>query len=261
MIDDPFLFWWPVDQEGYKIERKPRLRGLLAIVGDEPAEEDSWIRAVGGPPRYYRPLDEDGLWLKFGKTCTTIDGVLQFANQYGLLGFSGFARPGEFSMFGLFGEETASDFATPRTALEVGTGFVQSGAIIVDEFFRTAALLEQVAARLGNRDREGAASLFRWRAPKMSVVVVPAAKGRAAFAWKFVPNSLGDALLYQAAEAVVADRKYRRCRNEECTNWFRLGPHNSKHGPMTITERREFCSDRCRVAYARRQKKEATVDA
>src|SRR4030081_2101814 len=91
-MDDPFLFLWPVDQEGYKIERTPRFRGLLAVA----AGEDSCIARMGGPPRYYRPLDEEGLWLKFAKTCTTVDGVLQFANQYGLLGSSGFARPGEF---------------------------------------------------------------------------------------------------------------------------------------------------------------------
>jgi len=79
--------------------------------------------------------------------------------------------------------------------------------------------------------------------------------------YKLFPVSLRDALLHQAGEAISGNRSFRRCRNEGCLNWFRLGPHDASEGRKTYTARREFCSDRCRVSSARRQKKEAAANA
>ena len=79
----------------------------------------------------------------------------------------------------------------------------------------------------------------------------------------FVPLTLRDALLHQAGLAITGNRRFRRCRNQGCANWFRLGPQLKRTGGVarSFTARREFCSDRCRVAHARRQRREATAHA
>jgi hypothetical protein len=226
----PFLFPWLVDQGGYKTERVTRRFGGLLDLGENAAGEEFIVIApAGGLLRYYSPLDEEGLWLQFAETCTNLDGVLLFANKYGVL--------------------------------NSGANLDQPGKTALTEFINTAATLKEIARRLEARDREGAAELFHIReAPVMRVFVFPAGQpGK--FEWRFVPQSLRDALLYQAAEAISGDRQFRRCRNPECSNWFRLGPHKLAERRGTYTARREFCSDRCRVASARRKKKGAPAHA
>jgi len=229
-MDDPFLFPWPVAQDGYKIERAPRYQGLL---GYEPIGEDLFIAPIGGLPRYYNPLAEDGLWRQFAATCTTDAGVLRFANKYGVL--------------------------------TAGNSFEQPGKTHLDEFLKLSFQLREIAGRLEKRDRQGAAERFYigrdLSTPVMHVFPFPSEKQRGSFELRFVPKSLRDALLYQAVDAIAGNRQYRRCRNEECPTWFRLGPHKTKEGNKTFSARREFCSDRCRVAAARRAKKGALANA
>ena len=87
MAGDPFRFPWPVDQGGYKIERVPRRPpGLLDLGKNSAGEEIIFIAPAGGLPRYYNPLDKEELWLQFAETCSNLDGVLRFANEYGVLG-------------------------------------------------------------------------------------------------------------------------------------------------------------------------------
>jgi hypothetical protein len=53
--------------------------------------------------------------------------------------------------------------------------------------------------------------------------------------------------LLQAAQAITGNLHFRRCAN--CSTWFRYGSGTSH------TVRRQFCSDRCRVAWARSSKR------
>jgi hypothetical protein len=234
---DPFLFSWSVDQAGYDIRRVvPRgLFGAPASVLGLP-EYDA-IVPRGGPERGYRALEEEGLWRRFAETCRTADGALSFANEYGLL------------------ELPPSELAEQGVPL--------------NDFLIVAERLFRVAERLDAGDRLGACNAF-YRGgtatlgaalPKMYAMPFPTNPGSDHFEYRLMPATLRDALLNQAIEALLRNRRFRRCRNEQCLNWFRLGPHSARDGGKTYTARREFCSDRCRVAFARRHKKESVAHA
>ena len=208
---DPFTFDWPVDQDGYVLnlvapeEREADLEKGVLLAGGKKDQ----ITAKGGPLRYYRPLENEGLWRRFGETCISLDGVMRFVSEFGLL----------------FGERD-----NPHSVLE------------------WAEQIRNIAARVDKGDRQDAADLLNERPP--SIVEILAWNDRGArFETRLVPYNLRDALRHQAAETISGNRRWRRCRKEGCPQWFRLGSGAS-------TERREFCSDRCRVASARSHKHE-----
>jgi hypothetical protein len=212
---DPFKLVWPVDQAGYEIAR---------VTPQEPpglgqARECEVVRAKGGPPRYYWPLEDEALWLSFAERCTDAAGIIAFANEFGLPGI-------------------VRDGLKDR----------------VDDIIETAALLRRIGQQLQGGDRLAATLLF----PHTGLPNVKEAvfwfDDRPEFL--VVPLCLRDALLHQAALAITANHRFRRCRNEGCVNWFRLGRAQPR-GKPAYTARREFCSDRCRVASARRQKRKA----
>jgi hypothetical protein len=208
VVKNPFVFEWPVDQHGYEIEHaKGDDRGTLL----SSVTLDS-IRPAGGPPRYYRPLEEHpGLWRQFADTCLSFEGVLAFVREFGLL-----------------------------THLWIDRDYP-------DEVLKTAELVRQVATKLDDGDRREAADLLNVRPPQIAEVLDWNDRiGR--FETRLVPLDLRSALLHQAAEAIAGNHQWRRCRNQGCPRWLQLG------GPRGVTVRREFCSDRCRVASARRHK-------
>jgi hypothetical protein len=148
-----------------------------------------------------------GLWLRFANECFTAADALAFVNEFGLLGEGRYDYP--------------------------------------DQILNTAELIRQIHASLENGDRTAAADLFsRYANPSLTAHLSETA-GK--FAISLAPLSLRAALLLQAAETITSHRQWRRCRNDGCREWFRLG--QGAH-----TTRREFCSDRCRVATARRRK-------
>ncbi len=216
MDDTPFRFVWPVDQEGYEIKRvkldQPRGLGM--------EREYDAIRSMGGPLRFYRPLDEDGLWLQFANVCKTAEGVLSFVREFGQL-----------------------------------TGSTEER---LDSLLGTAALIREIAERLQASERLAATKLFASSGlPTMKEGVLWYADRPEVFEFRLIPLTFRDALLHQTGEAITGNRRFRRCRKEGCPNWFRLGPQSrTGERARTYTARREFCSDRCRVAFARRQKKE-----
>jgi hypothetical protein len=213
MEENPFRFVWPVDQAGYTIEhvKLDEPRGLGA------EREYDLIRSRGGPLRFYWPLNEDGLWLRFAETCTTAEGVLAFVNEFGLLTQS------------------------PER---------------LDSFLATAALIRQITERFHAADRIAATKLFAQSGlPTLKEGIFFSAERPELFELRLVPLRLRDALLHQTGEAITGNRRFRRCRNEVCPNWFRLGPHpDTGEGRRIYTVRRQFCSDRCRVASARRSR-------
>jgi hypothetical protein len=223
MMADLFQFEWKVDQNGYASERR---RGRDPDgYGDG---EFEYIEARGGPLRFYRPLDESGLWLRFADTCRSREGVLQFVRDYGTL---------------------------------------YDGRDIVERYRRLAERLWAIYERLSAGDRGSAAALFTdrttffWRPPNMRLTILQHADRPETFELTVIPNVLEDALKHQAAQAITGNRQFRRCRNQGCANWFRLGPRAASEGGRTFTARREFCSDRCRVGHARRQRREAAAHA
>jgi len=211
MVDNPFVFVWPVDRDGYAIEHVgPTGTTVLGSV------QYDVIRPKGGPLLYYRPLDEHpGLWRQFVETCSSIEGVLTFVREFGLL----------------------TDRETEPA----------------DEILRTAERIRRIVTLFDEGDRAGAARLLNLHPPRISEPLYWNDRS-ARFETRLVPFTLRHALLHQAAETIASNYQWRRCRNEGCPHWFRLG-----QGAHTI--RREFCSNRCRVAHARRQKQEAAAHA
>jgi hypothetical protein len=214
---DIFQFEWPVDQAGYELQQAVSFK--TSLTGPE-------IRARGGPPRYYRPLEEHpGLWRRFAATCNSAVGVLDFVSHFGLLG--------EGPSFGVLGDDHVTRFPRPDESL----------AYIVS----AAGFIRRIVDMLDVEDRKAAAELFTEEAkPRLTAGLIwPERKPLPVF--HLIPRTLHSALLLQAAEAITGDQKFRQCRNDDCPEWFRLGSG-------AFTSRREFCSDRCRVAWARRHK-------
>jgi predicted RNA-binding Zn ribbon-like protein len=191
--------------------------------------ESEFIEPRGGPRRYHRPLEHDSLWLRFAEGCRSREGVLQFVGEFGLLRDAGNS---------------------------------------LDLFTNVAGRLWAVAERLLAGERRSAAAIFvdrrsdAFALPMMHETILWSPDKPEVFELAVIPRQLEDALKHQAAEAITGNRHFRRCRNEGCANWFRLGPRAATEGrARTFTARREFCSDRCRVAHARRQRREATNHA
>ncbi len=225
MDENPFALAWPVDEDGYGIARKRDRQEAEELEGGDIGV----VVRRGGPLNFYRPLDDDGLWLRFAQTCKDADGVLLFANEFGRLGGS-------------------ADDRDHR----------------VDDILKTAALIRRIGERLQAGQRYEATMLFlKSGLPTMKEGILWYAAEPERFHYRLVPLTLRDALLHQAGEAITGNRHFRRCRNVGCPNWFRLGPNTAgevRHR-QTITARREFCSDRCRVASARWQKREGAGHA
>lgn len=225
MQDNPIAFVWPVDRNGYDIVEKRVDRETAVLLGKDSAE---FLVPRGGPLRNYWPLEDDSLWLCFAESCKDAESVLAFARDFGHF---------DAAINGLYDR--------------------------LDQILETADRLRKIWSYLQARDRYAATLLFsRSGLPTMREAILWYAEEPERFQYRFIPLSLRDALLHQAGEAITGNRHFRRCRNEGCSNWFRLGPALDEGGRRsTVTARREFCSDRCRVASARRQKKEATAHA
>ena len=180
--------------------------------------------ARGGRLRPTSPLDDESLWLRFAETCKDMDGVMLFTKEFGLLG------------------------ASPER---------------LDRILETAAHIRRISQHLDAGDRLTATRIFDQNIPTMKAAILWYSREPERFHYRLIPVTLRDALLHQAGEAITGNRRFRRCRNEGCSNWFRLGPNVAPEDGrrQTITIRREFCSDRCRVASARRQKRELAAHA
>lgn len=221
----PYVFEWPVDQAGYD------------LIFDE--DDHHWIiRARGGPPRYYRPIEVEGLWRRFADQCLSVhgrddrDGILAFVSEFGLL-----ARKTPRPMIlppPVRGRPEAED---NEPVPLIGT---------------TAALIRKIVEHYDKSNRAAAAELFNiygW--PDLTAGISgPNPAGR--FEIALVPYDLRAALLQQTAETITGSYEWRRCRNEGCPVWFRIGLGGK-------TKRREFCSTRCRVAEAARRQKSSNL--
>jgi hypothetical protein len=185
-------------------------------------DETRYFRGRGGPLRYYRPLEVEDLWLRFAESCNSVDGALSFASDFGLL------------------------FTDERE--------LPGGSDKVDDFLGNSKILRHIVDRFETGDLISAAGVLTAYGGAMVNEVIRYDQKRAVFEVVLIPVTLLSALLHQAAEAISGNRRFCRCRNQGCSKWFRVGPR-------AHTARREFCSDRCRVASARRQKAERIANA
>jgi hypothetical protein len=225
--ETPFAFAWSVDQDGYEILRD-------RDTAEAPSNQSfDIIKSRGGPLRFYRPLDTEGLWLRFAQSCTDAAGAILFATEFGLIGPSLTSR-----------EQRVDDMLETAARIRAIWKHHEAGA-------REAA------------ERWAAIQLFNENLPSIKTGILWLTDDPRGPQYRFIPLTLRDALLHQAGEAITGNRRFRHCRNPGCPNWFRLGRQAAGEGGnrQTITARREFCSDRCRVASARRKKKEGHINA
>jgi hypothetical protein len=219
-MDIDLKFQWKVDQDGYETT----VENIPDMYG-RPGGKREDILARGSRWRHYRPLEIDGLWLQFADTCRSREGVLQFVSEFGLLWDA-------------------------RNAVHYIQGVAEK--------------LWVIWQYLEAGDPRAAKELFNYEPndtyahPMMYMSIGESVERPGGFAPVLVPDNLESALRLQAIQAITENKQFRRCRNNGCVNWFGYGPHAPHR--QTYTKRREFCSDRCRIAWARRNKREAAQE-
>jgi hypothetical protein len=228
-MSELFEFEWGVDQSGYEIA--PRKRGALSTastlfdLSDDPdgdtggGDYDHEIRRRGGPLRYYRPMTER-------------PGLWRRCAETCISWDGALEFVNEFGLFGLFDKQESSE----------SIGFI----------LNTGRYLAAIADQIDKGDRDGAAQIFNSSGrTRLAAMIVPAIKGRRKIhEFRLAPLTLRGALHLQVGEAITGDRRLKRCRN--CPEWFPVGTG-------AATARRDFCSDRCRVAWSRKTRHVASI--
>ncbi len=223
-----FHFDWYVDQHGYEevvyergVERGAERRAALS------AKEGKYIRGKGGPLRAYRPLEDfPGLHRRFAELPMDTPAILEFVHMFGLLGSS--------SSESWLGEEDLSYWH----------GSITSMRHMVH------------ALDVGERDRNEACEWFNIHMnavpphrPQVSVWIKYGPGLRAQS--RMVPSTLLGAMYLQMLDELTGRPSFKKCK--WCPNWFSYGRGTGRR------ETKEFCSDRCRVAW-NREKKRAIAD-
>ncbi len=218
----PFHFTWQVDQLGYDLVEHPEARpGKSILTGKIPG----WhLVRKGGPLREYWPLeDHPALFRQFADLSTEPEGFQEFANQYGLLGWSPFVeRPVESEDCNLWREHVQS---------------FRGGIALIDSGQRSEAIR----------------GLNAVRNPWMSIWIDGGADLKRTVL-RIVPLTLIGAMRLQFAGEITEGTEFRKCR--ACPTWFLVGPGpRNTLSPARGTRRKIFCSDRCRVAWNRQKRR------
>ena len=225
---DLFTFEWPVDKAGYDLELvKPRRspgRSPTQLTAGH-TEPYYVIRRQGGPLSYYRPLeDHPGLARRLADLATTApsdDTALRdFANECGLLGLWSFGVDPEEQR-----QEEVADWRSRARSLRHVFWLKDAGKL-------------QAACELFNEHIH----------PRFTARIhyQPAAADRRL---QIAPLTLIGALWLQVAGELTHGTRFKKCR--QCPTWFPVG-RGAKYRSS-----REFCSNRCRMAWHRHHKEKA----
>jgi hypothetical protein len=195
------------------------------IVLDWPVDRDGYewaedagagwvLRRRGGPNRFYRPLeDSPGLFRRFASLPNDRDAILRFTNEFGFI--TG-AATDEFFLLDRFDDQ--------RRRLSYIT------SILDDDEYQDAEINNRARAAM-------ALNTLLHHGFRMWLDI-----SRDPPAMQLQPTTLYGAMMVQLAQEIAGVLKYRKCKH--CPEWFPLGKNQR-------TTRREFCSDRCRVAWHR----------
>lgn len=112
----------------------------------------------------------------------------------------------------------------------------------IDETLRAARVARTIAAYLDAGSKAEAMEVFNDHAQPLLIAGIQYSEA-GKLEIKMVPRTLRNALRLQMMDAITGQITFRRCRN--CTTWFPYGPGQK------ATVRKQFCSDRCRVAFVR----------
>jgi hypothetical protein len=216
-VSEIFEFEWGVDQHGYALEDRSPGPLLLSLSGEDDPEQD-------------RAYERDG----WNKVIRQRGGPVKYY------------RPMEHS--GLW-RRMADVPDSPAGALEFVREFGllddrKTGKETVGFIMNTARVLRGIAHALDITSPQIAANIFNMHArPQVTARISPPQQGARRLNFDLVPLTLRSALYLQAGNAIAGDLKFRRCLN--CPEWFQVGSG-------AATERRKFCTNRCRVAWSRK---------
>lgn len=190
-MDDIFHFEWQVDQSGYEIvsaEDDPPAIERPAFEEDPPIGGNWYIKRKGGPLRAYRPRESaPGLARQFASLPRQPQALLDFANNFGLLGVVDAEHPGE------------------------------AGLWWYDNIFEMGLVVRDIDS--GNK-RAMASAFTKYVAPRMTVRIEVPPKGHPAL--KVAPLDLISAMWLQIAGEITNETKFRKCL--WCPTWFSYGP-------------------------------------
>ena len=113
-------------------------------------------------------------------------------------------------------------------------------------------VMKAIVAALDERDNDAVWDLFnsdRYQ-PRFTAYIEPNKLVPRHSKFKLQPVNLMGAMWLQVAEESTKGINFNQC--EFCPNWFPVGPGTGRKPS------KRFCSDRCRVAWHRQQKKEAS---
>lgn len=212
---DLFQFSWPIDQDGYEFATYDHTSdGIGATLLT--GGRGVQIRPKGGAPRFYRPLAENrGLYRQFAETVVDEESASQFVHSYGMLSYG----------------------------LRDLIGGPWDGIDFLDDILKTSENIREICKAIDGLNRKRAAEIFNLSTSPIMRLHMDFNGSKAIYS--LVPQTLRGALYLQVAEEISKGTKFRRCKT--CQIWFPYGPGTGN------TARKEFCSNRCRVAHGRRQ--------
>jgi hypothetical protein len=296
-------FVWESPKDGFQLieaavlnDGDPRLRRVPGLPlhcqlvdsrghATQPAKSEYvWILTNDLPigTRYiatrYLPFAEfSALFRDFADTATTPEGILAFANQYGLLGFPprrALVPSDQPKMFVMIKGEMLKDWIQQIQAMRNATtlwdmirsdkradlakiiSWQQSREERVAGWYHGIQLIPGVPDTCTSDDViTPALSLLRnWINDFLVTTVSPRMQfepARRELGLRLLPSTLLAALWLQLARAVSGNRDFHVCK--KCGRWFELSNLQSEHR----TVRRLFCTDACKSADYRDSKKKA----
>lgn len=223
-MSDLRYFEWRVDKRGYEPvsagkDQPTREKEVLK----EPEIGGGWaLRRRGGSLRKSYPLEaESGLARRFACLSRKPKEILDFADEFGFLGFGRLEHPDELDW-----EEEVQWWHTHIQGMRYIVEGIDAGARLK----MTSIFNDYVG-----RDK-----------PSMTVRI-ETGEGKLP-SQKVVPINLLSAMWLQIADELTGTDNFRQCR--QCPRWFAYGP-GTRH-----RETKRFCSARCRMAWHRHKKSE-----
>ncbi len=235
-------FIWRVARDGYRWTSGTY---LATIDANKSIDANNWHY------REYAPLDEfTGLFRTFAETPTTMEGVLEFANQYGHLGTGASGVGGDLDCdweYWSDDEWRRADHTERDTPPNMEP--IELWREEIDQMRECVEIWDE--AQSGNADEQLMQSL--------QVTVCNSLRGRVkvifardrrveGFILQIMPNALLGALWLQLAETISGSKKHRACA--ACGKWFEVSPEKFRRS-------RNYCSEPCRSRAYRSRKEEA----
>lgn len=264
MTDTLSQFEWSVAEDGYEWIRDPEGRDGWFLKWPNLDLKESRIHRTW-KARFYAPMQESGLFLRFAAIKPNRDGIQEFANRYGLLARGDlFELPGEpldFWVSSIRRLSHANSLWEMAKQADVrglarfiswqgkgvdyksgNLGFGSRWIAVKDDAlfdrFRPGDLIGPAWYQLQYIVNEQLASHV---SPRLLW-----GSGHTRLGLHYVPVDLISALWLQLARAIDGDRKFNQC--EECRNWFEIA------SPDGGRSDKKYCGSACRARAWRKER-------